>query len=39
VYVDGKKAVTLQGTQQEVTTAFLKLLETYVASRYEKKKA
>ncbi len=36
VYVDGKKAVTLQGTQQEVTTAFLKLLETYVASRYGK---
>ena len=34
VYVDGEKAATLQGTQKEVTTAFLELLESYVASRY-----
>ena len=39
VYVDGKKAATLKGTQQEVTTAFLELLETYVASRYGQTKA
>ncbi len=39
VYVDGEKAATLQGTQQEITTAFLELLETYVASRYGQTKA
>lgn len=34
VYVNGQKAAILQGTQQEVTAAFLKLVETYVAGRY-----
>ena len=34
VYVDGLKTATLQGTETEVTKAFLELIEAYVASHY-----
>src|SRR5437667_4573086 len=37
VYIDGKKAVTLQGTYDELAAAFQKLVDTYVSTKYPRK--
>ena len=34
VYIDGRKAVTLRGSYEELAAAFRELLENYVASKY-----
>jgi len=34
VYVDGRKFTTLKGTSEELATAFLAIVEEYVASHY-----
>jgi (E)-4-hydroxy-3-methylbut-2-enyl-diphosphate synthase len=37
VYIDGHKAVTLEGTYDELAGAFKKLVDDYVATKYPKK--
>jgi len=37
VYIDGQKAVTLEGTYDELAVAFKKLVDDYVATKYPKK--
>jgi (E)-4-hydroxy-3-methylbut-2-enyl-diphosphate synthase len=37
VYIDGQKVTTLRGTYEELSTAFRKLLEEYVASKYPRR--
>jgi (E)-4-hydroxy-3-methylbut-2-enyl-diphosphate synthase len=37
VYIDGKKDVTLEGTYDELASAFQKLVDDYVSSRYARK--
>ena len=37
VYIDGKKDVTLEGTYDELAAAFQKLVDDYVATKYERK--
>ncbi len=39
VYIDGEKAVTLEGTYDELAAAFRKLLDDYVTAKYPKKTA
>jgi len=39
VYIDGQKAVTLEGTYDELAAAFKKLVDDYVATRYPRKTA
>ena len=39
VYIDGQKAVTLEGTYDELAAAFKKLVDDYVATKYPKKAA
>jgi (E)-4-hydroxy-3-methylbut-2-enyl-diphosphate synthase len=37
VYIDGKKDVTLEGTYDELAAAFQKLVDDYIATKYERK--
>src|SRR3974377_2258095 len=37
VYIDGKKAVTLEGTYDELAIAFKNLVDTYVATKFTKR--
>jgi len=37
VYIDGRHATTLQGTYEELSTAFRALIDEYVEAKYEKK--
>ena len=37
VYIDGKKAVTLEGTYDELAAAFKSLVDNYVSTRYPRK--
>src|ERR1700739_4075269 len=39
VYIDGQKAITLEGTYDELAAAFKKLLDDYVSTRYPRKTA
>jgi (E)-4-hydroxy-3-methylbut-2-enyl-diphosphate synthase len=39
VYIDGQKAVTLEGTYDELAVAFKKLVDDYISSKYPKKTA
>jgi len=39
VYIDGQKAVTLEGTYDELAAAFKKLVDDYVATKYPKRAA
>jgi len=39
VYIDGQKAVTLEGTYDELAAAFKKLVDDYVTTKYPKKTA
>jgi len=39
VYIDGKKDVTLEGTYDELATAFQALVDNYVATKYPRKPA
>jgi (E)-4-hydroxy-3-methylbut-2-enyl-diphosphate synthase len=39
VYIDGKKDVTLEGTYDELATAFQALVDTYIAKKYPRKTA
>src|ERR1700739_1893213 len=39
VYIDGQKAMTLEGTYDELAAAFKKLLDDYVSSKYPRKTA
>jgi (E)-4-hydroxy-3-methylbut-2-enyl-diphosphate synthase len=39
VYIDGKKDVTLEGTYDELATAFQALVDNYIATRYPRKTA
>jgi (E)-4-hydroxy-3-methylbut-2-enyl-diphosphate synthase len=39
VYIDGQKAMTLEGTYDELAAAFKKLLDDYVSSKYPRKAA
>jgi hypothetical protein len=34
VFIDGKHAMTLRGTYEELSKAFQKLVDDYVASKY-----
>ena len=37
VYIDGQKFTTLEGTYEELSLAFQKLLEDYVSTKYPKR--
>jgi (E)-4-hydroxy-3-methylbut-2-enyl-diphosphate synthase len=39
VYIDGQKAMTLEGTYDELAAAFKKLLDDYVSTKYPRKAA
>ncbi len=39
VYIDGQKAMTLEGTYDELAAAFKKLLDDYVSTKYPRKTA
>jgi (E)-4-hydroxy-3-methylbut-2-enyl-diphosphate synthase len=39
VYIDGQKAMTLEGTYDELAVAFKKLLDDYVSTKYPRKTA
>jgi (E)-4-hydroxy-3-methylbut-2-enyl-diphosphate synthase len=39
VYIDGQKAVTLEGTYDELAVAFKKLVDDYISTKYPKKTA
>jgi (E)-4-hydroxy-3-methylbut-2-enyl-diphosphate synthase len=39
VYIDGKKDVTLEGTYDELSTAFQALVDNYITSHYQRKPA
>jgi (E)-4-hydroxy-3-methylbut-2-enyl-diphosphate synthase len=39
VYIDGQKAMTLEGTYDELAAAFKKLLDEYVSTKYPRKAA
>ena len=39
VYIDGQKAMTLEGTYDELAAAFKKLLDDYVSAKYPRKAA
>jgi len=39
VYIDGQKAMTLEGTYDELAVAFKKLLDDYVSTKYPRKAA
>jgi (E)-4-hydroxy-3-methylbut-2-enyl-diphosphate synthase len=39
VYIDGQKAMTLEGTYDELASAFKKLLDDYVSTKYPRKAA
>jgi (E)-4-hydroxy-3-methylbut-2-enyl-diphosphate synthase len=39
VYIDGQKAMTLEGTYDELAAAFRKLLDDYVSTKYPRKTA
>src|ERR1700726_698924 len=39
VYIDGKKDVTLEGTYDELASAFQSLVDTYIAKKYPRKTA
>src|ERR1700741_4741789 len=39
VYIDGQKAMTLEGTYDELATAFQALVDNYIATRYPRKTA
>jgi (E)-4-hydroxy-3-methylbut-2-enyl-diphosphate synthase len=39
VYIDGQKDVTLEGTYDELATAFQKLVDNYVSAKYPRKTA
>jgi (E)-4-hydroxy-3-methylbut-2-enyl-diphosphate synthase len=39
VYIDGQKAMTLEGTYDELAVAFKKLLDDYVSTKYQRKAA
>lgn len=39
VYIDGQKAMTLEGTYDELAVAFRKLLDEYVSTKYPRKTA
>src|ERR1700758_2128998 len=39
VYIDGKKDVTLEGTYDELATAFQSLVDNYIAKKYPRKTA
>ncbi|HWN74727.1 MAG TPA: flavodoxin-dependent (E)-4-hydroxy-3-methylbut-2-enyl-diphosphate synthase [Candidatus Udaeobacter sp.] len=39
VYIDGQKAMTLEGTYDELAAAFKKLLDNYVSTKYPRKAA
>lgn len=39
VYIDGKKDVTLEGTYDELSIAFQKLVDTYIARKYPRRVA
>ena len=39
VYIDGQKAMTLEGTYDELAVAFKKLLDEYVSTKYPRKTA
>jgi (E)-4-hydroxy-3-methylbut-2-enyl-diphosphate synthase len=37
VYIDGRHAMTLRGTYEELATGFRELLDTYVATKYARR--